>query len=191
MDRKKKHPKREENPMPQEGVDTTEESVEESVQEPEELTREELLKELEDSRAKRDEYLAMAQRVQADFDNFRKRNRNVVSESFDDGARAFIKTILPVVDNLDRALLVEKDKEDPLYQGVSLVLKQFNDALSARGVTPISRKGEVFDPKLEDAVAQGDSSEGEPGTVCEVVLKGYQMGEHVIRHAMVRVVPDL
>lgn len=187
MNRKKKHPGQEENPIPQEGMD----APEESVQEPEERTREELLQELADSQAKQDEYLAMAQRVQADFDNFRKRNRNVVSESFDDGARAFIKTILPVVDNLDRALLVEKDKEDPLYQGVSLVLKQFNDALSARGVTPISREGEVFDPKLEDAVAQGDRSEGEPGTVCEVVLKGYQMGEHVIRHAMVRVVPDL
>ena len=184
MDRKKKHPRQEDQPVPQEGADTAEEvSASASL--------EELLKELEDTRIKRDEYLSMAQRVQADFDNFRKRNRQVASESFDDGARAFIKTILPVVDNLDRALQVEKDKEDPLYLGVSLVLKQFNDALSARGVKAISRKGEVFDPKLEDAVAQGGCEEGEPGTVCDVVLKGYTMGETVIRHAMVRVVPDL
>ncbi len=180
MDRKKKHAQQEETPVPQEGMETAEESI-----------QADLKKELEEARAKQDEYLAMAQRVQADFDNFRKRNRNVASESFDDGARAFIKTILPVVDNLDRALQVEKDKEDPLYLGVSLVLKQLIDALGARGVTAISRKGELFDPKLEDAVAQGGCDEGEPGTVCDVVLKGYQMGETVIRHAMVRVVPDL
>ena len=179
MDRKKKHFPQEEAAAPQEVVETPQ------------MSQDELLKELEEAQAKRDEYLGMAQRVQADFDNFRKRNRQVASESFDDGARAFIKTILPVVDNLDRALMVETNQEDPLYQGVVLVQKQLNDVLKARGVEVISRKGEVFDPKLEDAVAQGGCEEGEPGTVCEVVLKGYQMGENVIRHAMVRVVPDL
>ncbi|NLO12551.1 MAG: nucleotide exchange factor GrpE [Clostridiales bacterium] len=149
------------------------------------------LQELEEARAMQEEYLALAQRVQADYDNFRKRNRQVAAESYEDGARAFIKTILPVVDNLERALQVEQDQEDPLYQGVTLVQKQLLDALKARGVTPIDRKGEPFDPKLEDAVAQGSPEEGTPGTVCEVVIKGYQMGENVLRHAMVRVVPDL
>lgn len=184
MDRKKKNPGQEESPVIQEEAEAAEETAQEAGQE-------DLLKELEEARAKRDEYLDMAQRVQAEFDNFRRRNRQVASESFDDGARAFIKTILPVVDNLDRALGVEQDKNDPLYQGVSLVQKQLTDALKARGVSEISRLGEVFDPKLEDAIAQGACEEGEPGTVCDVVLKGYQMGENVLRHAMVRVVPDL
>ncbi|NLW20373.1 MAG: nucleotide exchange factor GrpE [Clostridiales bacterium] len=147
-----------------------------------------LQEQLEAAHQQRDEYLQMAQRVQADFDNFRRRNRQVASESFDDGARAFIKTLLPVVDNLERALLEERG-EDPLYTGVQLVHRQLMDVLSHRGVQPISRPGEAFDPTLEDAVAQGSPEEGEPGTVCDVVLKGYKMGDTVLRHAMVRVVP--
>ncbi len=187
MDRKKKHAKQEDSPVPQEGAEMAPETAEETR--PVDQTA--LMAELEAARAKQDEYLNMAQRVQAEFDNYRRRNRQVASESFDDGARAFIKTILPVVDNLDRALMVEQDQEDPLYKGVVLVQKQLIDALKARGVNEISRLGETFDPKLEDAVAQGACEEGAPGTVCDVVLKGFQMGENVLRHAMVRVVPDL
>lgn len=138
---------------------------------------------------KQDEYLLMAQRVQADFDNYRRRNRQVASESFDDGARAFIKTILPVCDNLERALQDPRE-DDPLYTGVALVYRQLQDALTQRGVEAISRKGEAFDPNLEDAVARAGSEEGEPGTVCDVVLKGYRMGDTILRHAMVRVVAD-
>ncbi len=135
----------------------------------------------------RDEYLQMAQRVQADFDNFRRRNRQVSAESFDDGARAFIKTLLPVVDNLDRAL-AEPQADNPFYQGVSLVHRQLMTVLEQRGVTTINRLGEPFDPRLEEAIAQAGPEEGEAGSVCDVVLKGYIMGETVLRHAMVRVV---
>lgn len=145
---------------------------------------------LAEAELQRDEYLALAQRVQADFENFRRRNRQVASESFEDGARAFIKTILPVCDNLERALK-ELREDDPLYEGVQLVQRQLLDALSQRGVQAVSRLGDAFDPTLEDAVAKGDSSEGEPGTVCEVLQKGYRMGDSILRHAMVRVVPDL
>lgn len=149
-----------------------------------------LQEELAQAEQKRDEYLALAQRVQADFDNFRRRNRQVASDSFDDGARAFIKTILPVCDNLERALKEERE-EDSLYDGVLLVQRQLQEALSQRGIQEVSRLGELFDPNLEDAVAQGTREEGEPGTVCEVVVKGYKMGEQVLRHAIVRVVSDL
>lgn len=136
----------------------------------------------------RDEYLQMAQRVQADFDNFRRRNRQVAAESFDDGARAFIKTLLPVMDNLERALQ-ENREGDPLYTGVQLVARMLMDTLAARGISVISRVGEPFDPNLEDAVAQAEPEDGAPGTVSEVILKGYKMGDTVLRHAMVRVVP--
>lgn len=139
---------------------------------------------------KQEEYLTLAQRVQADFDNYRRRNRQVASDSFDDGARAFIKTILPVCDNLERALKEEREN-DSLYEGVLMVLRQLQEALSQRGIQEVSRLGEPFDPNLENAVAQGTREEGEPGTVCEVVQKGYRMGEQILRHAMVRVVSDL
>ena len=64
------------------------------------------------------------------------------------------------------------------------------EVIVKRGVTPIDRKGEPFDPNLENAVMQGSPEDGEPGTVCEVFQKGYQMGGTVLRHAMVKVVPD-
>ncbi len=131
----------------------------------------------------------MAQRVQADFENFRRRNNAVRAEAYEEGAAAFIKTLLPVVDNLERALAVESSDE-ALYTGVSMVYKQLTEALEKRGVTVIERPGEKFDPMLENAVMQGDASEGEPGTVCAVLQKGYKMGETVLRHAMVKVVAE-
>lgn len=142
---------------------------------------------LAQAEAQRDEYLNMAQRVQADFDNFRRRNASVRSEAFEDGAAAFIKTILPVCDNFDRAL-AQESKDEALLDGLRLVHKQLTEALEKRGVTVIDRTGEPFDPKLEDAVVQGTPDEGEPGCVAQVLMKGYRMGDTVLRHAMVKVI---
>lgn len=141
---------------------------------------------LAEAEAKRDEYLGMAQRVQADFDNFRRRNQSVRAEAFEDGAASFIKTILPVCDNLERAL--DNAGDTPLAEGVRLVQKQLLEALNKRGVSVIDRLGQPFDPRLEDAVIQGSPEEGEPGTIGQVLLKGYQMGDNVLRHAMVKVI---
>lgn len=143
--------------------------------------------ELAQAQAQSDEYLNMAQRVQADFENFRRRNTSVRAEAYEDGAAGFIRTILPVCDNLERALSVASGDE-ALINGVRLVQKQLTDALDKRGVTVIDRVGQAFDPKLEDAVIQGSSDEGEPGTVAQVMQKGYQLGDSVLRHAMVKVV---
>lgn len=139
--------------------------------------------------AKVDEYLNMAQRVQADFENFRRRTKATRAEAFEDGAREFIKQLLPVVDNLERAISQETSDEN-LMTGVKLVYKQLMDALEKRGVTVIDRPGEKFDPNLENAVMQGTADEGEPGTVCAVLQKGYKMGDFVLRHAMVKVVAE-
>ena len=148
-----------------------------------------LQKQLEAAKKQSDEYLNMAQRVQADFENFRRRNQNVRKEAFDDGARAFATTLLPVIDNLERAIAASGEG-DSLRSGVEMVLRQMCEAFEKRGITPISRKGEKFDPNLENAVMQGAPEDGEPGTVCEVLLKGYQMEGAVLRHAMVKVVPE-
>jgi len=151
----------------------------------------ELAEALAAANAKADEYLNLAQRVQADFDNYRRRNQSARSEAFEDGARAFVTTLLPVMDNLERALAAAQESTDAaLKEGVEMVLRQLAEALQKRGVTVIDRKGEVFDPNLENAVLQGTPEDGEPGTVCEVFQKGYQMGGCVLRHAMVKVVAD-
>ena len=148
-----------------------------------------LQKQLEAAKKQSDEYLNMAHRVQADFENFRRPNNAVRSDAYEDGARAFIKTILPVMDNLERALAAES-ADAALHEGVSMVHRQLSEALEKRGVTVIDCAGEKFDPRLEDAVMQADASEGEPGTVCLVLQKGYQLGDVVLRHAMVKVVAE-
>ena len=150
-----------------------------------------LKKELEEANAKTAEYLAMAQRVQADFENYRKRNESVRADAFADGRREVAAVMLPVLDNLERAVDAASDSADEaLKSGMELVLKQMTEIYQKMDVTPIDRKGERFDPNLENAVLQGTSEEGEPGTVCQVLQKGYRMGDRVLRHAMVKVVAE-
>ena len=144
---------------------------------------------LAEAEAKAEEYLNLAQRVQADFDNYRRRTKAIRAEAYEDGAREFIKQLLPVVDNLERAVAQESSDEQ-LLTGVKLVHKQLMEALEKRGVTVIDRPGEKFDPTLENAVLQGTPEEGEPGAVCAVLQKGYKMGDFVLRRAMVKVVAD-
>ena len=100
-----------------------------------------------------------------------------------------LQALLPVVDNLERAISQDSSDES-LLTGVKLVYKQLMEALEKRGVEAIDRPGEKFDPALENAVMQGTAEEGEPGTVCAVLQKGYKMGDQVIRHAMVKVVAE-
>ena len=147
--------------------------------------------ELEEAQAKAAEYLAMAQRVQADFENFRRRNESVRADAWADGRREVAAAMLPVLDNLERAAdAAEKSTDESLRNGVELVLKQMNEIYRKMEVTPIDRAGEKFDPNLENAILQGTEEDGEPGTVCQVLQKGYMMGNRVLRHAMVKVVPD-
>ena len=95
------------------------------------------------------------------------------------------------MDNLERAVDAAKDSPDAqLKEGVGLVLRQLGDVFQKQGITPIDRLGEKFDPNLENALMQGAPEDGEPGTVCQVFQKGYQIGKNVLRHAMVKVVPD-
>ncbi|MBR5111416.1 MAG: nucleotide exchange factor GrpE [Clostridia bacterium] len=144
---------------------------------------------LKAAQAQAEEYLNLAQRVQADFENYRRRTKATRAEAYEDGAREFIKQLLPVVDNLERAVAQESGDET-LMTGVKLVYKQLMETLEKRGVTVIDRPGEKFDPSLENAVMQGTAEEGEPGTVCAVLQKGFKMGDYVLRHAMVKVVAE-
>ena len=145
--------------------------------------------ELQAAKDQAEEYLNLAQRVQADFENYRRRTKATRAEAYEDGARDFIKQLLPVVDNLERAI-AQESADESLMTGVKLVYKQLTEALEKRGVQVSDRPGEKFDPNLENAVLQGAPDEGEPGTVCAVLQKGYKMGDQVIRHAMVKVVAE-
>lgn len=146
---------------------------------------------LDEANAKAAEYLALAQRVQADFENYRRRNESVRADAYADGRKDVAALMLPVLDNLERAVEAASGSQDEaLKNGVEMVLKQMTDAYGKMDVKPIERKGEKFDPNLENAIMQGTEDEGEPGTVCQVLQKGYTIGDKVLRHAMVKVVPE-
>ena len=148
-------------------------------------------KALDEANAKAAEYLQLAQRVQADFENFRRRNESVRADAYADGRKDVATAMLPVLDNLERAVEAAAGSQDEaLKNGVEMVLKQMSDAYEKLGVKPIDRRGEKFDPNLENAILQGTEDEGEPGTVCQVLQKGYMIGDRVLRHAMVKVVPE-
>ena len=148
-------------------------------------------KALDEASARADEYLALAQRVQADFENFRRRNENVRTDAYADGRKDTAALMLPVLDNLERAVEAAAGSPDEaLRNGVEMVLKQMTDAYGKMDVKPINRPGEKFDPNLENAILQGTEEDGEPGTVCQVLQKGYMIGDKVLRHAMVKVVPE-
>ena len=147
-----------------------------------------LQEELEKAKAQSDEYLDLAQRKQAEFANYRRRTEGIRAEAYDDGRREAISQLLPVVDNLERALAAAGEEENALKSGVEMVLRQTRDALTKMGVEEIDPQGQPFDAELMNAVMQGSADEGEPGTVCMVLQKGYKLGERVIRHAMVKVV---
>ena len=186
MRRTEKKRRMNEQEMTQQEPEVVETPVEETPAEAEVID----LAALTAAAAKADEYLALAQRTQADFDNFRRRNESVRADAFAEGQRAVAKAMLAVLDNLERALAAPAAEGDSLRTGVEMTLKQMLAAYEKLGVTVIDRLGEKFDPNLEDAVMQGSPEEGEPGTVCAVFQKGYVMNGHMLRPAMVKVVAE-
>jgi molecular chaperone GrpE len=138
--------------------------------------------------AERDEYLALAQRTQADFENYRRRSARDSALAQERGVVKLARELLPALDNLDRALEAA-DQDDPLLQGVRLVRSELADALGRMGIESFSPAGETFDPSLHEAMAsapQPPPPDGAPsGTVVEVYQPGYRLGEDVIRPARV------
>ncbi len=130
------------------------------------------------------------QRTLAEFDNFRKRTVKEKASMYDDGVRSTVEKLLMVIDNLERAVMVQEgkvDENDAFFKGVKMTLTQFQDVLKGIGVEEIKAVGEKFDPNLHAAVAHEDNEEyGENEVVLEM-LKGYMYKEKVIRHSMVKV----
>ena len=123
-------------------------------------------------------------RILAEFENFKKRSAKEREGLYNSILSDVIEVILPVVDNLENAAKVET-KDESYKQGVELVLKQFKDVLSSKGIEEIKAVGETFDPSLHEAVSSvQDDTKGEKEIVQEY-RKGYKIGNRVIRHSMV------
>lgn len=144
---------------------------------------------LEAAEKQRDEYLKLAQRAQADFQNFKRRNASVRADAYEDGVRETLFAFLPTIDNLERALesaqKAAAKETEALTQGVQMTLRQMLEAAGRLGLSEVPALGEPFDPNVHEAVMR--VSEGTPGTILEVFQKGYRVKDRVIRYAMVKV----
>jgi molecular chaperone GrpE len=142
------------------------------------------LDELVATAAQRDEYLALAQRTQADFENYRKRISREAAAAAERGVARLAKELLPALDNLDRAL-ESAEEADPLLEGVRLVRAELAAALARVGIESFDPVGEPFDPVFHEAMAQQPVEGAESGSVVEVFQPGYRLNGTVIRPARV------
>jgi molecular chaperone GrpE len=145
---------------------------------------------LADAEAKKDEYLELARRTQADFENYRKRMAAEVQAAGLRGRAQVLGEVVPVLDDLERALQAagldpEGDSEDALAHGVLLVYRGLRESLKRNGVEQVNPKGEKFDPNLHEALSTMPVDGTEPGLVVEVMQKGYRFEEQLIRPARV------
>lgn len=171
--------------LPQEEKPGEEGSLPEVIQ----LKREEFLEvknHIAGLEKERDEMKALAQRVQADFDNFRRRNATVMTDCREEGLRSCIKELLPVLDNFDRAMESAKGVQNDWLEGVRLVQRQLMETLGKCGLKEIPAEG-MFDPNLHEAVMQEAAEGAESGAILAVFQKGYQVNDRIIRHSMVKV----
>jgi molecular chaperone GrpE len=135
----------------------------------------------------KEEYLSMLKRERADFENYKKRNADLASCSYINGVADAIKSILPVIDNLERAL-ASNCADNALAEGVQMIQRQLMDTLSSYGLEEIEAQDKEFDPEYMNAVMQVEKEEGqESNCVAEVLQKGYKLKGKVIRCAMVKV----
>lgn len=150
------------------------------------------MEELEAERAKLKDQLL---RTAADFDNYRKRARKDVELAERKGKEAVLREILPVIDNLERAVAASADAVDvqAVRDGVNMVLKSFEESAARLGIERVESVGQRFDPNLHDAFQQVETDEHVPGTVVQEYQPGYKMGDKLLRPAMVvvaRKVPE-
>jgi molecular chaperone GrpE len=143
--------------------------------------------ELEALRAEKAGYLDRLARLQAEFDNFRKRSVKEQQDFRDYALAEALKSLLPILDSLDRAAKTPAKSVDDIQSGVELIDKQFHDALAKLGVEPVPAAGEVFDPNLHQAVQMVDTDEVEDHHVIDEFQRGYRIKDRLLRPAMVRV----
>ena len=142
---------------------------------------------LRERAGKADEYLALAQRTQADFENYRKRMARDVKAAEARGMGRLARELLPALDNLERAVaaLEAADEEHHMTDGIRLVTVELAAALGRTGIEGYAAKGERFDPVCHEAVAQHAVEGTEPGTIVEVVQAGYRLNDSILRPARV------
>lgn len=188
-----KKDKREEAAQPQDQTDSKEtknENVPQEKQggnpentEPADETKEQLEKTQEELKKQKEILL----RTAAEYDNYRKRTEREKTAVYADATADAVTEFLAVADNLERALEQKECNVEDLRKGVEMVQTQLVGALTKLGVTAMGEVGEPFDPDLHNAVSHIEDENAGENTIAQVFLKGYKIGDKVIRHAMVQV----
>jgi len=152
-------------------------------------TKKQLLEEIERIKRERDEYKELYLRKVADFENYKKRMEEDWRKAVEFATERFIFEILPVIDNLERALnMDEKHKATKDFrEGISMIYKQFLAVIEKEGVRSFSSKGMPFDPKIHEAISIVETEEYPPNTVVEEYEKGYFLKDKLLRPAKVQV----
>jgi molecular chaperone GrpE len=140
---------------------------------------------LADANQQKEEYLELAKRTKADFENFRKRVAGDVQAAAARGRAEVAREVIDAVDNLERALEAADGDGEGLRSGVEMVLGSLRETLQRQGIEAVDPKGEKFDPNQHEALSTMPVEGSESGTVVEVMQKGYRMGEQLIRPARV------
>jgi molecular chaperone GrpE len=132
-------------------------------------------------------YLDRLARLQAEFDNFRKRAAREHQEYRDYALADALKQLLPILDSLDRALKTDNASAEDIRSGIDLIDRQFHDVLAKLGVEPVAAKGAEFDPNFHQAIQMVETSEVPENHVVEELQRGYKLRDRLLRPAMVLV----
>ena len=144
--------------------------------------------ELEDAKALAENNKEKYTRLLADFDNMRSRNDKENAKMFDYGASDVLEKLLPIIDNLERALeTVKEEEKNPFEEGVEMIYKQLMETLKKIGVEPMDPVGKEFDPNYHNAVIHVEEEGAGENVVVEEMQKGYMYKDTVLRHSMVKV----
>jgi molecular chaperone GrpE len=143
--------------------------------------------ELQKLRAERDSLVDRLARLQAEFENARKRATREQQDFRDYALADSIRALLPVLDSFERALQAGATKGSDFRGGVELIYKQLQDALGKLGVRPVPAKGETFDPHLHEAVEMVETTQADDHQILEELQRGYKLKERLLRPAMVKV----
>ncbi len=147
-----------------------------------------LAEQLTSAETRANEYLESLQRERASFQNYKRRVEREKAEQSRAAAGNVMTKLLPVLDDFYRALnAVPAESRDQWFEGVGLILRKFERFLQDEGVTEIEALGQPFDPNFHEVVGMDQESEAESGTITEVLLRGYLLGDRVLRPAMVKV----
>src|ERR1700722_61204 len=141
--------------------------------------------ELQKVKAERDALVDRLARSQAEFDNARKRAAKEQQDFRDYALADTVKTLLPVMDSFERALLTSVNEKSEIRNGVELIYKQLQDALVKIGLRPIPAKGEPFDPHLHEAIEMVDTTQAPDHQVLDEFQRGYKLKDRLLRPAMV------